>query len=698
MRIGSLIIRLAVETGVLKSGLSVAEKEVAKTTKAIQRRGQEIADFGKKMSIGLTTPLLALAGTSIKAAIESRDAIGQVDAALKSMGNGAGRTREQLEGLASGIMRKSLYDDDEILRSVTANMLTFGNVAGEQFERAQQAAVDLSARLGQDLQQSTVMVGKALNDPIQGLSALRRVGIQFTESQEAMIKKMAEAGDVAGAQKIMLGELEKQFGKSAEAARDADPMAAARMSFAEFQETIGEKLLPLLPVLTDAITRVLDAFTSMPEGMQEAVIIVGGLAAAFGPLLMVLGSVIQIAAPTIAVMKGMGLAFDFAGVLKNLIPMIGHFGKALLGLLANPIILGAAVLIGGIYLAWKNWDKIEPVLRNLYTAVKTWLLDKLGAIMDWVVDKVKKVENGFAWLYDKVVGNSWIPDLVDEVGQHMGRLQALMVDPAEKATQKTNEAFRALASDVSGLLDRLFPQVAKLRTMYAELGLIDRAEKAGLLSGELAQEARTRLRGEFRGTGRAEPDLLKNAPATIDLGKSMDKVLDDLNRKLGFTADKTKASTVRIAKSFKDMAEDTLGALRTMTDAIKGGGFLDILEGILGLGLQLGSIGLFGSKIAANINKPRAYARGTNWHPGGLAILGEEGPELVNLPRGSSVATNAETKALLGARGGNTYHFSGNLMTPEFWARVHAGDMAAANGGAQIAGQQAVFARSRRLG
>ena len=50
----------------------------------------------------------------------------------------------------------------------------------------------------------------------------------------------------------------------------------------------------------------------------------------------------------------------------------------------------------------------------------------------------------------------------------------------------------------------------------------------------------------------------------------------------------------------------------------------------------------------------RGYAVGTKYHPGGLAIVGEEGPELVNLPRGSQVYTTQETNDMM--RGGDTYN------------------------------------------
>lgn len=401
------------------------------------------------------------------------------------------------------------------------------------------------------------------------------------------------------------------------------------------------------------------------------------------------------------------LGDQLINVLKSLLEIaLGAFRQ-----LGNGIRLINAILTGDWAGAWDAAKSIVTIaldtvfrafralapevianMQKLYTGVKTWLQDKLGGVFNWVTDKVKAVENSFAWLYDRVVGNSWIPDMVSEVGDHMAKLDSLMVDPATKATQKIDEAFRALAGNVSTLLDRLFPKIAELRAMKEDLATIDAGVSAGLLSPELGQEARFRAMGGGR---RMEvSDGLLNAPSLID---GMDKVQTKL-RGLG---DSAREQTVRIAKTFKDMADDTLSALDRMASAIKGGGFLDILQGVLGLGLQLGSIGAFGSKIAANINKSvPGYATGTNFHPGGLAMVGERGPELVSMPRGSRVFTNRES---MGMMGGNRPYFDlrGAVMTEDLLRQMNAIGEGAAQagtvGGATLAGQQDAFKRSRRL-
>ncbi len=310
-------------------------------------------------------------------------------------------------------------------------------------------------------------------------------------------------------------------------------------------------------------------------------------------------------------------------------------------------IAGWATSVGNFFSGLGS--RASEAMRGLYVGVRTWLQNKLGTVFSWVQDKVRAVEATFAWLYNEVVGNSWIPDMVAEVGQHMAKLQSLMVEPASKATKDTEAAFRHLAREVSGVLDRLFPKVAALNAMKDDIATIEAGVKAGFISGEVGEEARRRARRigaglDIAGPNAAISDEILNAPKLTDGMKAVGDGLKGL-------ADKAKIQTVRVAETFKDMAQNTLTAIERMASAIKGGGFLDILSGVVGLGLQLGSIGVFGKGIQANINKGiPGYAAGTRNHPGGLAIVGERGPELVSMPRGSSVFTNSESRAMVGAR------------------------------------------------
>jgi hypothetical protein len=155
----------------------------------------------------------------IKNTIAQEKAVAQLNAVLKSTGRDSKEASQGLQDLASSLQQTTTFSDDAILNAESL-LLTFKQIGGEEFPRATKAILDMSVAMDQGLKESTIQLGKALNDPITGLTALQRVGITFTQSQKDMIRSMQEAGDIAGAQKIILKELESQFQGSAEAARN----------------------------------------------------------------------------------------------------------------------------------------------------------------------------------------------------------------------------------------------------------------------------------------------------------------------------------------------------------------------------------------------------------------------------------------------------------------------------------------------
>lgn len=352
--IGALRVVLGLDSAAFSKGLSESQRTLKRFGRQMQAIGQNISAVGQTLTVGLTLPIAAFAAASVKAAQESADAFGQVEAALKSMGGVSGRTLEQLGAQADSLMRHSLFDDDDIMRNVTANMLTFGNIAGENFDRAQQAVVDMATRLKMDLQPATIMIGKALNDPVKGLAALGRAGIQFTAQQKEQIKAMVAAGNAAGAQSIMLAELERQFGGAAQAAQDTDPFNKFKDALNTLQETIGAKVLPVLTPFIEKLTGLLDSFSKLSPQMQGFVLAAAGIAAALGPVLMILG------------------------------PLVSGIG-ALIGLLAAPAV-GAAVAAAAPFIAlaaavgavvYVFRDDLAPVIKDFADFVAQTLGPKL---------------------------------------------------------------------------------------------------------------------------------------------------------------------------------------------------------------------------------------------------------------------------------------------------------------------------------
>jgi hypothetical protein len=130
----------------------------------------------------------------------------------------------------------------------------------------------MSAALGQDLQGSIIMIGKALNDPIQGVTALRRVGVSFTQSQMEMIQSLVDSNQTLEAQKLILGELQTEFGGAAEAMGDTftGQVNKLKVAFGNLGEAIGTKMLPGITAALGGLGLLIDAITYLINlGNQE---------------------------------------------------------------------------------------------------------------------------------------------------------------------------------------------------------------------------------------------------------------------------------------------------------------------------------------------------------------------------------------------------------------------------------------------
>jgi hypothetical protein len=149
--------------------------------------------------------------------VDAEYATAQLNAALISTKGIAGQSADALNKHAEALSYVSAFDDDAIT-GAQALLLTFTKIQGDVFPKATAAILDMAAAMNTDLKSATLQVGKALNDPILGVSALARAGVQFSEAQKDVIKSLTETGRLAEAQGIILAELTTQFEGSAAAA------------------------------------------------------------------------------------------------------------------------------------------------------------------------------------------------------------------------------------------------------------------------------------------------------------------------------------------------------------------------------------------------------------------------------------------------------------------------------------------------
>lgn len=191
--------------------------------------------------------------TSVGAAMDAQMGQAELAAVLESTKLAAGMTAEAVNDLASKFQAITPFEDDVVLAGENM-LLTFTNIGKDVFPQATEAMLNMGQKFG-SVDAAAVQLGKALNDPIAGVSALRKVGVTLTEAQEASIKAFMEQGDIASAQKIILGELETEFGGLAEAAGNTltGKLAILTNTFGDIQETIGAALLPALTSVADLL-------------------------------------------------------------------------------------------------------------------------------------------------------------------------------------------------------------------------------------------------------------------------------------------------------------------------------------------------------------------------------------------------------------------------------------------------------------
>ena len=205
----------------------------------------------------------------IRLAAEQQRVEKQLAAVLESTAGIAGVTEQAAKDLASAYQNLTTFGDEAIIGAQNL-LLTFTNISakGGVFDRAVGVILDVSAAMDQDLKQSSIQLGKALNDPIAGVSALGEVGITFSDSQKEMIKTLAETNRVAEAQSLILDELDRQFGGSAKAARDTfgGAVTSLQNSWGDLLEQLGS-FITESPEVRRAIAGITEMLGEMTSGL-----------------------------------------------------------------------------------------------------------------------------------------------------------------------------------------------------------------------------------------------------------------------------------------------------------------------------------------------------------------------------------------------------------------------------------------------
>lgn len=388
---------MAVNQSVLEI-LIRAKDEASKSLESIngwanknQAAFKGMAAVGGAAFAGLTAVLF----TAAKAAADAEQGVAQLEAVLKSTGDAVGITSQEIRDHASALSLLSTFEDDAILGAQNL-LLTFTQIKGPVFKEATQAVLDMSVALGQDLKTSSIQVGKALNDPINGVNALRKVGVSLTESQANLIKKMVEMGDVAGAQRVILKELGTEFGGSAlaQAKTFGGQLAILKNQLGEVGEALGGPLLDSLSGLIGIVRPIVDKMVEWTNANPALAAALAVSATAAAGLLAIFG-IVGVALPALTA------AFEFLGPA---VFVVGAALSALLGAFAGfAAIDGAKSSLDGLFLLIEEKTGLISFFKNVWQEMTILFQGIVIPVARDVWDMFNRHRELFEWLA-KVIG------------------------------------------------------------------------------------------------------------------------------------------------------------------------------------------------------------------------------------------------------------------------------------------------------
>jgi hypothetical protein len=247
--------------------------------------------------IAIGAGILSIAKDAYEGITLMENATAQLDAVLKSTNGAAGVTKDSILEMASAMQLTTKFAEEDTVAA--ANMLlTFTNIGEDVFPQATTTLLDMATAMGTDASSSAIQLGKALNNPTEGMSALTRVGVTFTDEQKNAITAMQEMGDMAGAQQIILQELQKEFGGSAEAAGTtfAGQLEITKNALGEVTEELG---MQLMPYFSQFLSWVLENMPTIQATISTAADVIGGAFTIVGSIVEMLADAFNLGFKTI---------------------------------------------------------------------------------------------------------------------------------------------------------------------------------------------------------------------------------------------------------------------------------------------------------------------------------------------------------------------------------------------------------------
>jgi len=513
-------------------------KKAMSEFKRLETTGQKTAFALKKAFVPATAALggLAVAGAKMVAAGEqaatANARIEQIATSMGLFGNETETVTNRLVKLANEQARLTGVNQNTIKES-QALLLTFKDIAssadevGGAFDRATQLTLDMASAGFGSVTDNAKQLGKALNDPIAGLTALRRSGIQFTEAQQDQIRTLVESGQVLEAQNLILQEIENQVGGTAEAtANSTDKM---KVAFSQASESIGMALLPAV----EALVPILIKFSEFAAENRDIIIAVGAAIGALSAVIVVANFGMKIYTATTAIATAAQWAFNTA-----------------VGAIALPIVAVVAFTAALVALERAS-DKASRTFRILLPGI-----NGLSDGISWLQKQTEDVnEEWAAWNQTLDEGRRAAGNMYPEIDQTAKSVEDLMQEATEAAGAQLE-----LAKSVNAVYD----EVKQLNPELVEmLGLLDVQDDIEKLRTEFDKynEVIAESSDNVRELQQAERDLTRAIIETLSAHGLLTLAFDkQLKIKIDTgDLDAAYASALRVLNAFQQVQQVSAG-------------------------------------------------------------------------------------------------------------------------------------------
>jgi len=432
-------------------------KKAMNEFKRLETKGQKTAFALKKAFLPATAALggLAVAGAKMVAAGEqaatSNSRIIAISKSMNLFGQESEKVANNLIKMANAQAMAS-GEDQNAIKLGMAKLLTFSEIAKSAdelngvFARTTQVSLDLAAAGFGTVKDNATQLGKALQDPIKGLSALTRSGVTFTRAEQDKIRALVESNNLFEAQDMILKAIEQQVGGTAAATRNATDRI--KVSFSLLTEQIGLALLPVLDALLPKIIGLLEFMVDHKNVLIGFALGIGTISAAI--------VVANFAMKAYAAAQAIATAAQWA------------FNAALS---MNPIgiaVIAIAGLVAGLVVLYKKFESVRKVINAMLAPLKSaaeglgWLAKKLGIVGD-------EIEQNFTPSIDEA--RKQAGDMYASVREASTGLEQLE-DTSDSAAGAQDE----LARSVNAVYDEVRKLNPELDAMLARLDREDQIE------------------------------------------------------------------------------------------------------------------------------------------------------------------------------------------------------------------------------